>query len=121
MLISDATSGNVYIYVKPLNQNISSVRKKECMYWNEDHYEAIFCDEEYNNISAKVIDEEKLMTLKKINQIDTLTINNALGKVWYDKSDKQLEFFTHYGVHPTNGKTLKPVTAYILKKYTMSQ
>lgn len=103
---------------KPLaKQNIVIERKKECMYWNEDHFEASYCDEIKNNTDAKPLDEERLKTLKKINMTDTLTTQNALGKVWYDKSDKQVEFFTHHGLHPINNKTLKPATAYIINKY----
>jgi len=28
-----------------------------------------------------------------------------------------LEYFTAPGIHPQNGKTLKPVTSYIIDKY----
>lgn len=55
--------------------------------------------------------------LRKITRPDTLTEENSLGKVWYDKSNNHVEFFTHYGKHPKNGKTLKEVTSHILEKY----
>lgn len=98
-------------------EDIVLERKKECMFWNEDHFEASYCADIKNNTDAKPLDEERLRVLKKINIIDTLTIQNAIGKVWYDKSDKQVEFFTYHGLHPTNGKTLKPITAHIINKY----
>lgn len=35
------------------------------------------------------------------------------------KVTEKVEFFTNYGLHPENGKTLKPVSKYILNKYAM--
>ena len=55
--------------------------------------------------------------LKKITRPDTLTVENALGKVWYAKSNRRVEFFTHHGIHPENGKTLREATAYMIEKY----
>jgi hypothetical protein len=86
------------------------------MYWNGEEYIPVFCDENLNNFHVEQIDEDKLK-LKKITQQDTLTTENALGKVWYDKTNNKIEFFTHYGVNPKNGKTLKEVTQHILEKH----
>lgn len=91
-------------------------RKKECMYWNGNHYEEVFCDEWIDGKTIIAINQE-LKLLRKIDFPDTLTVENALGKVWYVKSNNKVEFFTHYGIHPENGKTLKPITRYIIKKY----
>lgn len=95
---------------------VTPERKKECMYWKDDHYEAVFCDE---IIAGTVIawDEGPYHRLKKINLPDTLTVENAIGKVWYDKSDNHLDFFTGYGIHPVNGKTLRPITKRIIEKH----
>lgn len=103
-------------YIQKEN-NTAKTPKKECMYWQLDHYIAVLCNE---NISIKpviALDKELLTSFQKINKIDTLNINNALGKVWYDKSNNHVEFFTHYGIHPENGKTLKPVSKHIIEKY----
>mgnify|MGYP000857686014 CR=1 FL=1 len=62
------------------------------------------------------LNKEKEM-LKKITRPDTLTVENALGKVWYAKSNRRVEFFTHHGIHPENGKTLREATAYMIEKY----
>lgn len=91
-------------------------RKKECMYWNEDHYEEVFCDELIEGKTIIALNNE-IKLIRKITSPDTLTIENALGKVWYDKSNKKVVFFTHYGIHPENGKTLKPITRYMINKY----
>ena len=91
-------------------------RKKECMYWNGEIYVEVFCGEKIEGTEVLGLNEEaKLM--RKITRPDTLTEENSLGKVWYDKSNNHVEFFTHYGKHPENGKTLKEVTSHILEKY----
>ena len=43
--------------------------------------------------------------------------------VWYGKSPnkREYEFFNHPGLHPETGKTLKPISKYIIKKYTLSK
>lgn len=88
------------------------------MYWDTDHYEAVFCNEKTNGNPIVALNEELILLFRKINSPDTLTIENAIGKVWYDKTNKKIEFFTHYGIHPVNGKTLKPISKYILEKYS---
>lgn len=95
---------------------IINKREKECMFWNEDHFEKIFCNEIIPGSLTEGFNDSKFL-LKKIKMSDTLTVENALGKVWYDKTNKKVEFFTHYGVHPENGKTLKAVTKHILETY----
>lgn len=91
-------------------------RKKECMYWNGEFYEEVFCDELIEGKEIIALNKEKEM-LKKITRPDTLTVENALGKVWYAKSNRRVEFFTHHGIHPENGKTLREATAYMIEKY----
>jgi len=99
------------------NVNQKKVSEKECMYWKLDHYVAVLCNEDINVNQVIAIDEELLTSFRKINRVDTLTVNNALGKVWYDKSNNHVEFFTNFGIHPENGKTLKPVSKHIIEKY----
>jgi hypothetical protein len=91
-------------------------RKKECMYWNGEIYVEVFCGEKIEGAEVLGLNEEAKL-LRKITRPDTLTEENSLGKVWYDKSNNHVEFFTHYGKHPENGKTLKEVTSHILEKY----
>ena len=55
--------------------------------------------------------------MQKITRPDTLTFENAENRVWYDKSNNQVEFFTQYGLHPTNHKTLRAVTKHMIDKY----
>ena len=91
-----------------------------CMIWKENHYEEIDCSETNSNMIAKPFNDE-IFRLQKITRIDTLSLDNTIGKVWYNKSNGELEFFTNYGLHPENGKTLKPVTEYIMNKYVINK
>lgn len=91
--------------------------EKPYMYWDKERY--IASDSSYINPQTDVVpmDPTKFVYQKKITRPDTLTIENAKGKVWYDKSDNHVEFFTNYGEHPENGKTLKVATEYIVETY----
>ena len=97
--------------------NTSNEAQKQCMYWNGEQYKEVFCNELIEGREIIALNREKQL-LKKITRPDTLTKENALGKVWYNKSNNKVEFFNHHGIHPENGKTLKEVTPYILEKYT---
>lgn len=109
------TSKEEHIYTK--QTIVQEVRNRECMYWSNDHYESVFCDDPVKKDNSIALNEDLTVLFMKITKPDTLTVENALGKVWYDKSNKKVEFFTHHGTHPVNGKTLKPVTKYIIEKY----
>lgn len=91
-------------------------RTRDCMYWNNEKYIPIYCDEIILNHHVEQQNDE-LMKLRKITRADTLNADNSLGKVWYDKSNNKVEFFTNYGVNPETGKTLKEATKYIIEKY----
>ncbi len=86
------------------------------MVWNEDHFERTKCSGTGNE---ELLVTFSLANFKKIINTDTITsfFKNGKVQVWYDKSNKELEFFTAPGIHPVNGKTLKPVTSYIIEKY----
>lgn len=109
-----------YFQENKVNQvkSIADLKKneKECMYWNGEKYIPVFCDENKAGFHIEQLDPDKLK-LMKITQPDTLNAKNALGKVWYDKTNNKVEFFTHYGKNPENGKTLKDLTEVILEKY----
>ena len=87
-----------------------------CMVWTKDHYKGIECDDN-NDFSNVIPFSEDVSRLRKITRSDTLNYENALNKVWYLKNNGEIELYTNYGLHPENGKTLKPITKYILKKY----
>lgn len=88
-----------------------------CMYWKEDHYEAIGCDHRIPGAVIIGLDIELLKNFQKITMPDTITYA-SLEKVWYSKIDNKIEFFTAYGRHPVIMKyKLRPITIYIIDKY----
>ena len=118
---NEGRSTPIHLVTVPEKNSVSEItivpeRKMECMYWNGEVYVDVFCDELIEGREIIASNEERKM-IRKITKPDTLTIENALGKVWYDKSNGKVEFFTHYGIHPENGKTLKEVSSHILEVY----
>ncbi|MDI1315781.1 hypothetical protein [Flavobacterium sp.] len=97
--------------------------ENQCMQWQIDHYEMIDCKTERNNFFADApivpINKEAL-ELKKIKVCDTTAFfKSDKAIVWYCKKDNVPEFFNNLGdgFHPVTGKSLKPVTKYIINKY----
>lgn len=102
---------------------IVDVVNKKCMIWKENHYEAVDCDEYTNSFhtSAKVVplDKETFKYQKKIKVTDTTQFFRKDGTpcVWYTKTNGEIQFFTYPGLHPETGKTLKPISHYMINKY----
>ncbi|WP_131797309.1 hypothetical protein [Chryseobacterium kwangjuense] len=97
---------------------MADVPEAKCMYWNEDHYEKVFCNDE--NIIGKPIpiNKELLESFRKITFPDTITLKSE-GKIWYSKSEGKLEYFTRPGVHPVNNKPLRKLSDYIIKTHIL--
>ena len=90
------------------------------MQWTGDYYERVDCIQEINSLDVKPYDEIQF-ELKKINVSDTTSFFKV-GEpcVWYGKSvDGNYECFNIPGLHPETGKTLKPITQYIVDKYLL--
>lgn len=101
------------------NQITSNIISNKCMIWVTDHYEPIQCSGKRGEIA---LDEETLAGMKQLIDLckdDTFFLPNDEPVVWYDKHHNKLTFFTKEGIHPTNGKTLKPITPYIINKYVI--
>jgi hypothetical protein len=100
----------------------------DCMVWNKDHYEAVSCDIVSNKMSlvrpiVTKKEESLISNFKKIKVCDTTSFFK-LGKpcVWYGKSfDGNYDCFTSPGLHPETGKTLRPITEHIIKKYLLKK
>ncbi|UMQ40742.1 hypothetical protein MKS83_15215 [Chryseobacterium sp. Y16C] len=90
---------------------------KPFMYWDGDRYMATDSSSLGPQIDVIPMDKFRFKYFKKITRPDTLTIANSIGKVWYDKSNNNVEFFTSYGKHPINDKALKDVSERILNHY----
>ncbi len=100
----------------------NSLTRQRWMIWQEDHYVEVKFDlEKYNVNQLKVYKEERIEFFKKINNptcsYDFFNEDGSV-RVWYGKNnDKELECFTSFGLHPETGKTLKPITDYMIHKY----
>ncbi|WP_145674018.1 hypothetical protein [Chitinophaga polysaccharea] len=85
-----------------------------CMYWHEDHYEPVACDQKIPYTTVIALDAEKLKHFRKITRPDTITYD-AVGKVWYAKIKGKMEYYTWAGEHPeVSGYQLKKITPYII-------
>lgn len=96
--------------------------KQQCMQWSQDHYELVDCDSKAQGFATlNTIEplDPNLINLKKITLSDTTVCfdKNGNGIIWYAKTDKGVDYFNTHGRHPENGKSLRPVTKYILEKY----
>ncbi|OVE60332.1 hypothetical protein [Chryseobacterium mucoviscidosis] len=95
----------------------SPATDKPYMYWDKDRYMATDSSSLHSRAEVVPMHSYSFINMKKIMRPDTLTVDNAMGKVWYDKSNNHVEFFTSLGKHPENGKALKDVTEHILETY----
>lgn len=102
--------------------------EENCMVWNKDHYEEIPCDNVSNTmtlLSPIVMKKEEglISNFKKIKACDTTSFFK-MGKpcIWYGKSfDGTYEYFTAPGLHPETGKTLRPITQYMIEKHILAK
>lgn len=91
-----------------------------CMYWIEDHYEPVACNQKIPNARVIALDTMKLKNFRKITRPDTITYQ-AIGKVWYSKINDKIEYYTSGGEHPVVfSRQLKPITVYIIDKYILT-
>lgn len=95
-----------------------------CMVWVKDHYEAADYDAVKANAEVVVLNQEVLDNFKKVVVCDTTTFfKNGKPLFWYAKepTKNEVECFNQPGLHPETGKTLKPITEYIVDKYIRKQ
>lgn len=95
--------------------------QQQWMEWDGRHYiEADFDSQKLQEGSLKAYNEERIQGFERIDPDCGTQFFNADGgvRVWYGKNrDGELQFFTGYGLHPETGKTLKPITEYMIGKY----
>lgn len=98
-----------------------TVKKQRWMIWKVDHYEEVSFDpQKYGIGKLKLYKEERILYFKKIEGTCEYAYFDTEGEVtiWYGKNHKgKLELFTSLGLHPETGKTLKPITRYMIRKY----
>ncbi|MGO4708065.1 hypothetical protein AB4Y90_02890 [Chryseobacterium sp. 2TAF14] len=119
ILLACFTTGSIAFSKKP-NTQIQGILKTDtnCMYWDKSQYKPVDCQDKSPVYSHRIpFDYEKMEYFKRIERKDTLTIDNAFGKVWYSKYNGEVEFFTNDGIDPNNGRELRKATEYIIDKY----
>ncbi|MBL7559840.1 hypothetical protein JAO71_08495 [Olleya sp. YSTF-M6] len=104
--------------------NIFKVNNEKWMVWQNDHYEeSPFIKDMLQSNLLKIYKKESIENFKMIepNCQTSYFSENGDVKLWYGKNKKkQLNYFTSYGLHPETGKTLKPITVYMIKKHICS-
>ncbi|RCW91320.1 hypothetical protein [Winogradskyella arenosi] len=95
--------------------------RQRWMVWNENQYvEVQFEVDKHHLNQIKVYKEERIKLFKKITPTCDYLFFDKLGgvRLWYGKNKaKKIEYFTSLGLHPETGKTLKPITNYMINKY----
>ena len=95
------------------------------MIWKADHYEEVgFSADLFNTGRLKLYKPERIEDFRKVNADCRTTFFNPDGseKFWYGKNiSGELEIFSSLGKHPETGKTLKPLTQYMIDKYICSK
>jgi len=108
ILIPAALIGGGYIWQQ--NQGLSANENTECMYWAEDHFEPIACNEEQKGRhffprNDKVMNEFKMITRK-----DTIT-EWSIGKIGYIKDNNIIKYYTTEGQYPEDrNRSVKKLT-----------
>lgn len=90
---------------------------KKYMYWSNDRFKATDSSDLGPQFEVIPMNRNSFKYLKRITREDTLTVGNAMGRIWYDKSNNNVEFFTSPGRHPENGKALRDVSETILNNH----
>lgn len=88
-----------------------------CMYWSNDHYEQVPCNEERKGWLILPFNEEKWRNFKRITREDTIS-EQSIEKIYYIKREGKIEYFTAGGNHPVEvTRSLKILTQYMFNKY----
>lgn len=98
---------------------VTVLPKKECMQWDTNHYEVVDCSTESSGfLDPRIPINKERLGLKKLDpKTIKVYFENGQPRVWYAKIEGKIELFNQPGLHPTTGKTLKPITRYIINKY----
>jgi hypothetical protein len=91
------------------------------MVWDENQYiEVKFDLDRYDVNQIKIYKDDRIDFFKKVITDCNTNFFSEDGtvQIWYGKNkNKELEYFTSFGLHPETGITLKPITQYMISKY----
>lgn len=99
----------------------NTITKEKWMVWDGNRYvETDFNSHKVKNREIFLYNDNQVAHFKKIQvSCDTQFFNtDGNARFWYGKNrNGNLEYFTELGKHPETGKTLKPITQYMIDKY----
>lgn len=106
--------------------NFRNWTTKDCMIWNGEKYEAVDCSETMNSFAETTLpkDDKLIKDFRKLKVDNKTSFFDAKGnpKVWYVKNPNgTLHFFNQPGLHPETGKTLRPISRYIIQEYVLNK
>lgn len=100
---------------------LGSFSINDCVQWTGDHYEKVVCEGKKNGFAHinPIYDyNEALIDFRKIKvNKSTVFFKDGQPIIWYIKQNNTCEFFNGPGLHPVSGKSLLPVSRYIIAKY----
>lgn len=89
--------------------------EEDCMIWRTDRFEQVPCS---GSPDEQELNTFKLEDFRKVSLSDsTVFFKDGEPGLWYYKTGNKLELFSAPGLHPENGKTLRPITRYMIEKY----
>lgn len=114
-----------FFVIRNLNNGVLSASREnnKCMTWADSTYVIISCSKKpYSKYGTKIepLEEIRFENFKKlkVNAAYPFFTDDGKPLVWYYKKENgEIEYFSAPGLHPTNGKTLRKITAYIIDKY----
>jgi len=106
--------------------NFKTWTTKDCMIWKGDKYEPVDCGETINSFAETTLPkDDKLIEEFRKMKVDTKTSffdKKGNPKIWYIKNPNgTLEFFNKPGLQPETGKTLRPISRYIIQEYVLNE
>lgn len=107
----------------PLNSLKDYSARSECMTWADSLYVKVSCDKGPFSQFGTTVDSLDQMKLEKMRKVKVHAAYQFFSDtdeplIWYyKKSNKEIEYFTAPGLHPTNGETLRKITPYIIQTY----
>ncbi len=107
----------IVIGLASYNKLVVNNAPNDCMIWVTDHYEPVDCSGERGEIKLDKETLEEMTQLMGLCKSSTFFLPNDDPVVWYDKYHNKLTFFSKEGIHPTNGRTLKPITQHIINNH----
>lgn len=92
-----------------------------CVYWAEDHYEQIPCNQDAGGHTIVRMDSGKVKRFRMITKPDTIT-EWSVGKIYYIKDNNKIKYYTEGGCYPEDVKRkLKILSRFMFDKYLRSK